>query len=499
MNFQDILPTGPATGILPAGKCTPVRVIGNAAIRQTFEEDTLRQILNARKSPGVTDVILNPDAHVGFGAPIGCVMLSPDHLYPGPVGVDVKCSMSLLQLDIPTEELADKRLRRALIDGIEARITTGYSSSRQLSKAPKFSDEDAELAILEGASPEVCERFGIPEEWTRRCEDFQHFAHDGSNGLGSSLHERLEYLKNSGLFRNYSEKIHQLGTYGGGNHFGECEDVKLADESEETRRIAEVFGLKPGCAAILSHCGSRGFGNLVARNQFQILQNKFTLWGIPFPGEDKELVYAPIGTPEADNYLNDIALGGNFATVNHLLINRLLLEAFQEVLPGCSGTLVYYISHNFIRHEPIGPGNSMVYVHRKGATRAYPAGHFILKDSPFFETGHPILLPGNPTAGSAVMAALPGAELSAFSINHGAGRLLGRRAAVRTLNQQMVDQQFDEADILTNCRKYPLDEAPAAYKNFDDVLDSVKEAGLAREIARLHARFVIKDGSTPDD
>lgn len=97
------------------------------------------------------------------------------------------------------------------------------------------------------------------------------------------------------------------------------------------------------------------------------------------------------------------------------------------------------------------------------------------------------------------MAALPGAEWTAFSINHGAGRMMGRRAAVKMLDQNAVDREFDDADILTNCRKYPLDEAPAAYKNFDEVLQSVKDAGLAREIARLHARFVIKDASAPAD
>ncbi len=499
MDHQNILPKGMATGILPVEGRTPVRVVGNEKIRKTFEEETLQQAVNARMCPGVTDVVLNPDAHVGFGAPIGCVMVSPDHIYPGPVGVDVKCSMSLLQLDVPTEDLADKRLRRALINGIESRITTGRASSRQLSKAPKFADEDAELAILEGATPEVCERFGIPQEWMARCEDSSHTAHDGTNGRESTLERRLEFLKNSGLFRNYPARLRQLGTYGGGNHFGECEDVRLADEDADTLRIAEVFGLKPGCAAVLSHCGSRGFGNIAAKNQFRILQEKFALWHIPFPGEDRELVYAPVGTPEANDYLDDIALAGNFATVNHLLINRLILETFQEVLPGVNGRLVYYISHNFIRREPIGPGNTPVYVHRKGATRAFPAGHFLLKDSPFYETGHPILLPGNPTAGSAVMAALPGAEWTAFSINHGAGRMMGRRAAVKTLDQNAVDREFDDADILTNCRKYPLDEAPAAYKNFDEVLQSVKDAGLAREIARLHARFVIKDASSPAD
>ena len=132
----------------------------------------------------------------------------------------------------------------------------------------------------------------------------------------------------------------------------------------------------------------------------------FTKWGIPFPAQDKHLVYAPLGTEEANLYLDDMALGANFATVNHLLINALILEAVQEVIPGTTGQLIYFISHNIARQEVVD--NQLAWVHRKGATRAFPAGHYALKDTPFAETGHPILLPGNPTQGSVVMVAEAG-------------------------------------------------------------------------------------------
>ena len=124
------------------------------------------------------------------------------------------------------------------------------------------------------------------------------------------------------------------------------------------------------------------------------------------------------------------------------------------------------------------------------------AGHPSLKETPFADTGHPILLPGNPTAGSVIMAADVGAHVAAYSVNHGAGRAMGRKAAERALDQKTVDDEFTANDILTNCRLYPKDEAPAAYKDFDAVLDSVKTAGLASEVARLKARFVIKDSDT---
>jgi tRNA-splicing ligase RtcB len=195
-----------------------------------------------------------------------------------------------------------------------------------------------------------------------------------------------------------------------------------------------------------------------------------------------------------------MSLGANFATINHLLINALVLEAFQKIIPGVKGSLVYFISHNIARKELLGDGHGGFagegWVHRKGATRAFPAGHPSLKDTLFAETGHPILLPGNPTAGSVIMVADPGAHVGAYSVNHGAGRAMGRKAADRALDQKTVDDEFTANDILTNCRNYPKDEAPAAYKDFDAVLNSVKAAGLASEVARLKARFVIKDADT---
>ena len=137
--------------------------------------------------------------------------------------------------------------------------------------------------------------------------------------------------------------------------------------------------------------------------------------------------------------------------------------------------------------------NKLSWVHRKGATRAFPGGHHALKGTPFEKTGHPILLPGNPQDGSAIMVATPGAEKSCYSVNHGAGRALGRREAIRRLDQQEIDSSFLNSDILTNCRNYPVDEAPAAYKDFHEVLRSVEQADLAETVAMLKARFVIKD------
>lgn len=485
-----------AEAILPArdnaGK--PIRVFGTEAIRSGFDQTCITQALNARSSPGVTDVVLNPDAHAGYGAPIGCVLVSPTHIYPGPVGVDIKCSMSLLQMDVPADAIEDKTVRRTLINAIVARTPTGAGrGQREAKKSRRVSADLGVQVCTEGASKAVCEALGIPPEWALRCEDSAHFGHDGNT---STLVERLDKMRAFNSFNGFENKMMQLGSYGGGNHFGECEVVELADDPA-MRATAETFGLQDGKVAFLSHCGSRGFGNILAQRQFKNLEGFFQKWGLPFPAEDKHLVYAPLGTPEADAYLDDMALGANFATVNHMLINALVLEAFQEVLPGTKGQLVYFISHNIARQEVVD--NQLSWVHRKGATRAFPAWHHALKDTPFAATGHPILLPGNPRDGSVVMVAKPGAVKSCYSVNHGAGRCMGRKMAARTLDQKTVDADFEEYDILTNCRQYPIDEAPNAYKDFNEVLHSVKAAGLAETVCKLKARFVIKDAAEADD
>ncbi|MBS0203183.1 MAG: RtcB family protein [Planctomycetes bacterium] len=490
-----IIATDEATGILPTnGHTKPVTVIGTQAIRDTFDEGCLQQAINSRLAPGVTDLVLNPDGHCGYGAPVGCVMVSPTHIYPGPVGVDIKCSMSLLQLDLPADAIIDRPVRRALINAICERTPTGAGrGQRSAKKSRHIAEELGRRVLIEGASAEVCQAVGIPPEWADRCEDAFHLGHDDTR---DTLAIRLQKHLDHGFFRNFADKICQLGSYGGGNHFGECEVVHVED-NDRARQAADVFGMKDGCVAFLSHCGSRGIGHNLASGQFKSLQHKFAQWDIPLPGQDRELVYAPLGTHEANAYLDDMALGANFATINHLLINALVLEAFQEVIPGVTGELVYFISHNIARKEIVD--NRQAWVHRKGSTRAFPAGHHALKGTRYESTGHPILLPGNPQAGSSVMVADPGASISCYSVNHGAGRALGRKQAIRELDQNVVDQSFDAADILTNCRTYPKDEAPAAYKEFDEVLRSVKTAGLATEIARLKARFVIKDGDQADD
>jgi tRNA-splicing ligase RtcB len=443
----------------------------------------------AARSPGVSRFVLNPDAHWGYGVPIGSVLVSPTHIYPSPVGVDIKCSMSLLQTDVPEDEIVDPRVRRQLIREIESRLANGRKPARDQG----VTEESGFDAAVHGGSKKVVKHFGIPQAWLDRCETAKHSV---LNDAQDSLAIRMEKLIREKVITDFQGKCRQLGSYGGGNHFGECEVVRVVD-SETARKTAASFGLRDGCVGFLSHCGSRGLGYALATNQFYQLKTAFKKKGLAYPNGDAQLVYAEYGSPEATEYLTDMSLGANFATVNHLLINSIVLQAFQKVLPGARGELVYFISHNIANREELD--GQYVWVHRKGATRALPSGHANLVGTPFEETGHPILLPGNPRDGSSIMVALPGASRTAFSINHGAGRCMSRTEAKKKLNAAAVQKSLDDFDVLSNSRHYPVDEAPDAYKNFADVFQSVEQAGLAQEVAKLQARFVIKEGGSGAD
>ena len=474
-----------ATAKLMSPNKRPITIIGNDEIRNSFEAGCLAQISNIADAPGVDEVVLNPDGHQGYGCPVGSVFASRDYIYPNSVGPDVKCSMSFLQLNIPAEAIDDKKLRREIINALEERIPLGPGGHFG-QKARKIDPLTLIDVATLGAQGPVLEALGIPAEWEELCEDAFH-------GKQSDLLERLERIEK--VAPAIKDKLTQLGGVGGGNHFMECNEVKVKPGME---KIAETFGLIDGNCGFLNHFGSRGFGFMLTEGgrgwdgQFRHLASKFEKWHIPFPGGDKHNVYAPVGSPECTNYLNDMALGANFATVNHLLVCTYVLEAFQEVMGNSvKGELVYYIAHNIIRREVID--KTPTYVHRKGATRALWGGHHELKGTRFESTGHPILLPGNPVDGSTIMVAQRGSRKALNSVNHGAGRSMSRRKAKDSFTQKAVDSQFINADILTNCRVYPIDECSGSYKPYAPVIDSVERAGLAKTVASLRPRMLIKD------
>ncbi|MFG0263967.1 MAG: RtcB family protein, partial [Rhodopirellula sp. JB055] len=184
--------TGEATALLRTETTPPIRVFGTESSRETFDDLCLQHAVNSRLAPGVTDLVLNPDAHCGYGAPVGCVMVSPTHIYPCPVGVDIKCSMSLLQLDLPAEAIEDRKVRRALISAICQRTPTGAGKGqRSVTKARHVNRTLGQQLVTEGASDDVCRALGIPTSWSHRCEDSYHVGHDDTQ---LALENRLDTI-----------------------------------------------------------------------------------------------------------------------------------------------------------------------------------------------------------------------------------------------------------------------------------------------------------------
>jgi tRNA-splicing ligase RtcB len=227
------------------------------------------------------------------------------------------------------------------------------------------------------------------------------------------------------------------------------------------------------------HTGSRGFGHGLATNFFDIARDEK-----PDKIKDIDLGYFTPDSAHYHSYLNAVAAGGNYAILNRLVIFEQVSEAFKIVF-GSELELIYEISHNLVQKE-WHPEFGDVWVHRKGATRAFPPGYPGLKDTQWEETGHPVLIPGSNKDWSYILRPLPGAVKSAFSVNHGAGRRLSRGEATRQLSQSKIDEEYRRAGILVNTDGHvPLDEAAPAYKPSSQVVKSVVDAGLARIEYRL--------------
>ncbi|MCA1564088.1 MAG: RtcB family protein [Acidobacteria bacterium] len=251
--------------------------------------------------------------------------------------------------------------------------------------------------------------------------------------------------------------LNQLGSLGGGNHFIELQ------RSEQT-----------GTIFVQVHTGSRGFGHGLATNYFELAREER-----PDQMTDIDLGYFMPDSRHYRDYLNAVAAGGNYAILNRLIIFEQVADAFREVF-GRELELIYEISHNLVQRE-WHPEFGEVWVHRKGATRAFPAGHPALKGTHWEETGHPVLIPGSNKDWSYILQPLAGAVNSGYSVNHGAGRRLSRGEATRTLSQRAIDDEYKAAGILVNINgRVPLDEAAPAYKSSQAVIEAVVGAGLAR-------------------
>ncbi|HEX9056233.1 MAG TPA: RtcB family protein [Ktedonobacterales bacterium] len=422
----------------------PVRLFLTPALLADLEDHLFNQIVNATRFPGVRLVVITPDAHFGYGVPVGCVILSDlerGAVAMGPVGFDIGCGMMSARSTVPADA-ATYAQRLAFNRAVMARVEMGVGSKRKQHRLGTLSDVEFTRLVRGGAEYYV-QRYGATFDRSRA--ERHRIPVDDDWRIPWGGQGRPE------------RGIPELGSLGGGNHFIELQ------RCEET-----------GTLFVQVHTGSRGFGHGLATNYFALAQKER-----PHEITHLDLGYFLPDSPHYHDYLNAVAAGGNYAILNRLIIYEQVAAAFREVF-GADLELIYEISHNLVQRE-WHPDFGETWVHRKGATRAFPAGHPFLSGTIWENEGHPILIPGSNKDYSYILRPLPGAVKSAYSVNHGAGRRMSRSAALRDLSQEEINAQYRAAGIPVNvAAPVPIDEAAPCYKPSEQIIAAIVGAGLAR-------------------
>lgn len=454
----------------------PARIYASEKLLEKILTDkSLEQAANMATLPRVVDYALAmPDIHQGYGFPIGGVVAVEEEggiVSPGGIGFDINCGMRLLALPHTRKELSPHLARIA--DGIFARVPAGVGKGGRL----RVTGRDLDAVLEQGAEWMVAHGYGEERDLA--------FLEEGGRMQADPV-TVSDTAKKRGR--------DQLGTLGSGNHFLEIQEV--ADVRDE--EAARAFGLFAGQVVVMIHSGSRGLGHQTCTDYLRILNRKLGEWNIALP--DRELIYAPLTSREAQNYLAAMAAAANFAWANRTMMAHLVREVFQEVLGGTtldpSLRTVYDVSHNMAKREEYWrDGNKVrVLVHRKGATRAFPAGHPQVPHA-YRNVGHPVLIPGSMGTSSYVLVGTQEALTLSFGTScHGAGRVLSRHAAIRMVDGRTLKDTLEREGILirsTSLRGL-AEEAPLAYKDIDEVVRVVENAGLARVVTRHKPLAVIK-------
>jgi tRNA-splicing ligase RtcB (3'-phosphate/5'-hydroxy nucleic acid ligase) len=451
----------------------PARVFADAEILDEVAEDlSLEQLQNVATLPGVVDAaIAMPDIHQGYGFPVGGVAATelPDGVIsPGGVGYDINCGVRLLALPLEEHELG--RRREELVHEISRTVPAGGGRGADKGRGVELRGVSLDDVLRDGprALPDV------------RAEDIERTESEG----------RLEGADPDAVSERARVRGHdQLGTMGSGNHFVELQMVEdVLDEN-----AAKAFGLRRGQVTVLIHSGSRGLGHQVCTDYVRIMDEHLATYRIHLP--DRQLACAPASSPEGRRYLAAMAAAANFAWANRQAIADRVREAVAQVLgkDAAEGTRqVYDVAHNVAKVEVHGARS--VCVHRKGATRAFPAGSDEIPLA-YRDVGQPVFIPGSMGTASFVLAGEPGALERSFGTTcHGAGRRLSRTAARKRIGGKELRRELEAKGIVVRCPspKGLAEEAPFAYKDVDRVVRVVEQAGLARRVARLVPLGVVK-------
>lgn len=435
--------TGDGYYTLDTGNQIPVRLFLTPKLQAQTDELLYSQIKYAAHLPGVLEVAITPDTHVGMGVPVGCVIATDGTLLPAPVGMDIGCGILCFKSEVPESKGRDPKLRRKFSDEVMKRIGVGMGvdGSHSLSRK-EFQNVFRQGARALGYEGRYCERDFLPvdDDWEPP-------------------------------YKAIIKGMEQLGSLGGGNHFAEL----------QTDQNGKLW--------VMLHTGSRGFGYQLAHLYGQKAREEQQKRGVKAYLEGA--YFAP-DSPNWSGYKNAVSAGANFAIANRLVLFEQISRAFRRVFGG-EGELVYEISHNLAQPETL-PDGRQAWVHRKGATRAFPAGHAALAGTHWFDTGHPVLIPGSMGDQSYLLEPQAGAANSLWSVNHGCGRRMGRSEARQKLSQSQVNRDMKSRDVLVNGGQgdVPIDEAPDVYKPSRDVIAAVVAANLARVVTELTPLATIK-------
>ena len=456
------------------GMRTDVVVYASEALIAQIRKDlSLEQAMNVATLPGIVGPSLAmPDIHQGYGFPIGGVA-AMDAGYgvvsPGGVGFDINCGVRLVRTMLSAGDVRPRL--RDLINQIFRDVPCGAGGSGFI----KIGHRELEQVLVKGAGWMVENGYG-DERDTR-------FSEAGGALEGADPAAVSARAKERGT--------PQLGTLGSGNHFLEVQYVEeIHDEV-----AARAFGLARDQVVVLIHSGSRGLGHQVCTDYVAEMNKVMPKYGITLP--DRQLACCPMGAPEGQAYLGAMCAAANFAWANRQGILHFLRGAFRRIFGDAARLdLIYDVCHNIAkreRYEVEGRRRDLL-VHRKGATRAFPAGH---REVPadYRHVGQPVFVPGSMGTASWVLVGAEGAMRETFgSVCHGAGRLMSRTAVRKGRDVRQETKKLEEAGILvrSETRDGILEELPEAYKNVDEVIEVVHNAGLARKVARLRPMGVIK-------
>ena len=435
---------------------------------------SLDQLVNVATLPGIqTASMVMPDAHEGYGFPIGGVAATrhPDGVIsPGGIGYDINCGVRLLVSDLYYKDHVDRM--ESLSQELYRQIPSGVGKGGTV----YLNKKEMDTVLTRGAEWAVKNGMGTERD----------LLHTESYG---KLHEAdAKYVSERAKQRGRD----QLGTIGAGNHFVEVDVVEEIFHPE----AAKAFGLEPGLLVILIHTGSRGLGHQVATDYIRLMMDVMPQYGYKPP--DRELACVPFNSTEGQHYFKAMCAAANFAWCNRQVITWEARKAWREVFGKSAKEpkLLYDIAHNIAKVEEYEIDGKLqkVTVHRKGATRAFGPGYHELPES-FRDIGQPVMIPGSMGTESYVLVGtLKSKELSFGSTCHGAGRKMSRRAAKREVNAPGLQRSLKEQGIhvIAGSFKGIAEEAPIAYKDVNMVVETVDRAGIALKVARLKPKAVIK-------